>query len=121
MLSLPAFITLLITAIATATDVVRAAEYLKMSGLDAYFDKVISATMVKEGKPSPYVYQYACETLGLDPSVCIAVEDAPNGIKSAFSAGLRVIMVPDQSPMEDELKDMVEYCVECLDELCEVL
>lgn len=111
----------IITAIATATDVVRAAEYLKMSGLDAYFDKVISATMVKEGKPSPYVYQYACETLGLDPSVCIAVEDAPNGIKSAFSAGLRVIMVPDQSePTQDDLSRVVA-AVNSLDEICELI
>ena len=97
----------IITAIATATDIERASEYLKMTGLSGYFDKVISATMVPEGKPSPHVYRYACEQLGLNPSECVAVEDAPNGIRSAYSAGLNVIMVPDLTEPDDELKVML--------------
>ena len=97
----------IITAIATATDIERANEYLAMTGLSGYFDKVISATMVPEGKPSPHVYRYACEQLGLNPSECVAVEDAPNGIRSAYSAGLNVIMVPDLTEPDDELKVML--------------
>ena len=97
----------IITAIATATDIERANEYLAMTGLSGYFDKVISATMVPEGKPSPHVYRYACEQLGFDPSECVAVEDAPNGIRSAYAAGLNVIMVPDLTEPDDELKVML--------------
>ncbi len=41
------------TAIATATDPERTAKYLKLTGLEGYFDRLISATQVKEGKPSP--------------------------------------------------------------------
>jgi len=97
----------IITAIATATDIERATKYIKMAGLDGYFDKVLSATMVDEGKPSPKVYQFACRELSLKPEDCVAVEDAPNGIRSAFGAGLRVIMVPDQSEADEELMEMV--------------
>lgn len=111
----------IITAIATATDLERATQYLELTGLNGYFDKIISATMVKEGKPSPDVYLYACSQLGLRPSECVAVEDAPNGIRSAYRSGCHVIMVQDQSPMEEELKDMVEYCVDSLDEICDIL
>ena len=110
-----------ITAIATATDIERATQYMEMTELNGYFDKVISATMVKEGKPSPYVYLYACEQLGFKPEECIAVEDAPNGIKSAHDAGCKVIMVPDQSEPDEELLGMVSACVKSLDEICGLL
>ncbi len=109
------------TAIATATDIERAGQYMQMTGLEGYFDKVISATMVKEGKPSPYVYLYACEQLGLKPEECIAVEDAPNGIRSAYSAGCRVIMVPDQSGPDEELLSMVIACVDSLSDICKLI
>lgn len=105
------------TAIATATDVERATEYLKMTGLDGYFDRIISATMVDEGKPSPKVYAYACKELGLDPEDCIAVEDAPNGVRSAHGAGMRVIMVPDLSQPDEELTKLLYCKVDQLDEL----
>lgn len=105
------------TAIATATDIARASEYLKRTGLYSYFDKIISATMVDEGKPSPKVYQYACMELGLEPDECVAVEDAPNGIISASLAGLKVIMVPDQSDATKELMSKIDYKVGSLDEI----
>lgn len=107
----------IVTAIATATDLDRAEEYLKLVGLYGYFDKVISATMVDEGKPSPKVYQYASMELGFEPSECVAVEDAPNGIKSAYSAGLKVIMVPDQTEPEEDIMHMFYAKVESLDQI----
>jgi len=111
----------IVTAIATATDIERATQYMEMAGINGYFDKVISATMVKEGKPSPYVYEYACEQLGLKPEECVAVEDAPNGITSAYRAGCRVIMVPDQTGIDETLEQMVAVCVEQLDNICDYL
>lgn len=111
----------IITAIATATDITRATEYLDKTGLTNYFDKIISATMVKEGKPSPYVYMYACEALGFLPSECVAVEDAPNGVTSAFLAGLKVIMVPDQSAPTEEDLSKAYVCLDSLDEICEII
>lgn len=111
----------IITAIATATDIPRATEYMKMTGLDGYFDKVISATMVETGKPSPKVYEYACSELNLPPSQCVAVEDAPNGIKSAYGAGLNVIMVPDLTGPDEELKHMLSAKVDRLDEIIDLM
>lgn len=105
------------TAIATATDMERATRYLKKIGLEAYFDRIISATMVKEGKPSPDIYIYACGQLGLQPEECLAVEDSPNGITSAYRAGCRVIMVPDQTEPENELKELLTARVDTLSDL----
>ena len=56
---------------------------------------LICATMVERGKPAPDVYAYACHTLGVTPEECYAVEDSPNGVRSAHDAGCRVIMIPD--------------------------
>lgn len=108
----------IITAIATATDIERATSYLELVGLNGYFDKVISATMVDEGKPSPKVYAYACEQLGLSPKECVAVEDAPNGIRSAYNAGLNVVMVPDLTEPDEELKKMLTLRVDSLGDIC---
>ncbi len=105
------------TAVATATDLARATQSLSELNLLPYFDKVISAHMVKEGKPSPDVYLYACEQIGEKPENCIAVEDSPNGIRSAYRAGCNVIMVPDQTPPDEELKGMIHACVNTLDEI----
>ncbi len=92
------------TAIATATDEQRTKDYLQRIGLQNSFSEVISATMVKQGKPAPDIYLYACEKLGEKPGDVYAVEDAPNGILSASRAGCRVIMVPDQTPSDEELR-----------------
>lgn len=107
----------IITAIATATDMERATEYVERVGLTSYIDRIISATQVKEGKPSPMVYAYACECLGLTVDECIAVEDAPNGIKSAAGAGLRVIMVPDLTEPDEELRRLIFARVDSLDDI----
>lgn len=94
-------------AIATATDLERTTKYLEMTQISEYFTDIICATMVKCGKPAPDIYKYACEKLNKKPSECFAVEDAPNGVKSAYTAGLKVIFIPDQAPSDDSFKSMI--------------
>lgn len=108
-------------AIATATDMERTERYLKKVGLYEYFDKLISATMVKEGKPSPDIYLYACEQLNLPPDQCIAVEDSPNGVLSACRAGCRVVMVPDQTEPDERLRECLWACVDHLTDIEKIL
>lgn len=102
------------TAVATASDMERTERYLKMLGIYEYFDRLISATMVKEGKPSPDIYLYACEQMGRRPEECLAVEDSPNGVLSAYNAGCKVVLVPDQTPPEAFLRDKLFACVDGL-------
>lgn len=108
-------------AIATATDMERTNKYLKIVGLEGYFERLISATMVAEGKPSPDIYLYACEQLGLKPEECIAVEDSPNGCLSAYRAGCKVVMVPDQTEPDEELSKLLYARLDSLEELETVL
>ena len=83
------------TAVATATDPARTKDYLTGIGIYDKFDRIVCATMVENGKPKPDIYLYACEQIGEAPADCIAVEDSPNGVRSATDAGIRTVMVPD--------------------------
>lgn len=93
----------ILTALVTANDNKRAERYLKQIDLFDYFDKIICANMVKQGKPAPDIYAYACSELGLYPSETFAVEDSPNGVTSAYLAGCKVIMIPDLTQPDEEL------------------
>jgi DNA helicase-2/ATP-dependent DNA helicase PcrA len=107
-------------AIATATDLQRTEKYLAEVGLRQYFEYIICATMVERGKPAPDVYQYACEQVGVRPENAYAVEDSPNGVRSAHAAGCRVIMVPDQTQPDAELLGLIECKIDTLKELLEI-
>lgn len=108
-------------ALATATPVDRAAGHLKETGIYEYFDTIVSAAQVERGKPAPDVYLFACKQLGEQPENCIAVEDSPNGVNSACEAGLRVVMVPDQTEPDESLKGKLYACISSLEELGEML
>lgn len=108
-------------AVATATDLTRAGNYLKSVGLYEYFDNIISAHQVENGKPKPDVYLYAISQLKLQPYECIAVEDSPNGVISASDAGCRTIMVPDLTLPDEELKKRLYSVCETADCIIDIL
>ncbi|MEZ4670394.1 MAG: HAD family phosphatase [Anaerolineae bacterium] len=56
-----------------------------------------SAEVVPKGKPAPDVYLHAAEMLGISPSLCLALEDSPNGARAAVAAGMTCYAVPDLS------------------------
>lgn len=109
------------TAVATATDLQRTAKYMKLTGLEGYFDRLISATQVAEGKPSPDIYLFACKELGLKPEECLAVEDSPNGVMSAYRAGCKVVMVPDQTKPDQELLQCLYATADRLDAIYDMV
>lgn len=94
-------------ALATATPVDRAGRYLKSVELYSFFDQIVSAREVKRGKPAPDIYLCAAKRLGLDPKECIALEDSQNGIRSAFAAGCKTIMVPDLDRPTEEIMPLL--------------
>ncbi|HYZ46709.1 MAG TPA: HAD family hydrolase [Actinomycetota bacterium] len=56
-------------------------------------ERFVSADDVENGKPHPEAYLKGAEILGVSPEACVVVEDAPSGVSSARSAGMRVIAV----------------------------
>ena len=64
---------------------------LERTGIRKYFDALISGEDVTNGKPHPDIYLHAAKVLDVTPKDCVAIEDSPNGLKSAKSAGFFVI------------------------------
>lgn len=60
-------------------------------GIRHYFDPIVDASGVKNGKPSPEIYLKAARLLGMEPGNCLVFEDAIAGIRSARNAGMKVV------------------------------
>jgi sugar-phosphatase len=58
-------------------------------------DVLVPADEVALGKPAPDGYLRAAELLGVDPTTCLALEDAEPGVRSALDSGARVVVVGD--------------------------
>lgn len=99
------------TAVATSSGREYAKKVLKNAGLYKYFDGGVFGDMVSRAKPDPEIYLKACASIGVELSKCLALEDAPAGVRSAHAAGLRVIVVPDLvAPTEEILSLAYARC-----------
>jgi sugar-phosphatase len=58
----------------------------------------VTADDVQKGKPDPTPYLKGAALLGFDPEECLAIEDAPAGVKSARAAGIKVIGLTSTFP-----------------------
>ncbi|WP_203900393.1 HAD family hydrolase [Virgisporangium aliadipatigenens] len=59
-----------------------------------FFAAVVCGDDLPETKPHPAPYLRAAELIGARPAACVAIEDSPNGIRSALAAGCTVLGVP---------------------------
>jgi HAD superfamily hydrolase (TIGR01509 family) len=91
---------------------------LDLAGIADCFSATVSSEEVARGKPAPDVYLEAARRLGVEPERCAAVEDSDAGIRSAKSAGMRVVAAPNASyPPDDEALELADAVVGSLDEL----
>ncbi|MEM6504111.1 MAG: HAD-IA family hydrolase [Planctomycetota bacterium] len=80
-------------AIATGGKRRTAAQTIAQVDIGHLFSHVISADDVEHHKPHPETYLKAAEALGVDPTKCVAYEDADPGVASAREAGMQVVDV----------------------------
>jgi len=52
---------------------------------------LVTADDVANGKPHPEPYLKGAELLGVKPGDCLVIEDAPAGIQSARTGGMKVV------------------------------
>jgi len=81
--------------IGTGNTRVMVEEILEVLKLKDMFDFVQTSDNVQSGKPSPEIFQKACEGLGLSPSDVAVLEDSANGIRAAYHAGCLPLAVPN--------------------------
>lgn len=82
-------------AITSSSPPERIRAYLRPLGLYHRFRRICSGYQVPKGKPEPDIYLHGAHALGLRPEECLALEDSPAGILSAYRAGCLPVMIPD--------------------------
>lgn len=89
---------------------------LEAAGIRSYFEVVVSADDVKEGKPDPESYLRAVEELNrtgkrttpIHPEECLVIEDSRDGVRSAHTARMKCIAVATSYPaFELSIADLV--------------
>lgn len=83
---------LLPVAVVTSASAAIARHRLERAGLPEPLH-LVAADDVEHGKPHPEPYLTGAERLGLPAARCVAVEDAPDGARSALAAGATTIAV----------------------------
>ncbi len=104
-------------AIATSSSLAAVRQSLGPHSLVDRFHALITRDVQTRGKPHPEPFLRAAEALGVSPADCLALEDSHNGVRSASSAGMMTVMVPD---MLDPTEEMETLCVRIARDLHEV-
>ena len=66
----------------------------------ADYVRVVVATEHLPGKPEPHAFLEAAHQLGVDPTMCLAFEDAVSGVVAAARAGMLVGAVTTNNPAQ---------------------
>jgi HAD superfamily hydrolase (TIGR01509 family) len=73
---------------------------LHAADLTHSFDVVVCGDEVARPKPAPDIYLETARLLGVPPERTMALEDSPNGVRSARAAGMFVVGIPSFEGIE---------------------
>ena len=96
-------------AIATSGTLEKSRAVLNAVGIPYRKMVYINGNDVTHKKPDPELFLLAAERTGIDPSHCVVIEDAPNGIQAAKTAGAKCIAVTN-SASADKLQQADLIC-----------
>lgn len=100
------------TALASAGPIAGIKRMFAQTGLEPYFDSVISGETISRNKPDPQVYLESLAKLHVSADAALAIEDSPTGIAAAKNAQMRVWALQpheytlDQRPADYVASDM---------------
>ncbi len=104
------------TAVASSTNTQSVRSHMERAGFLPYFREIIGGDMVEHSKPRPDIYLMACARLQVEPQRAAAIEDSPNGIRSAHAAGMMPVMVPDMVEPAPEIEALLyRRCTDLLE------
>jgi beta-phosphoglucomutase len=108
------------------------ATILTTAGLLNYFQAIVSAEDVEQGKPEPEIFLKALAALNanvsisghIQPGDCVVIEDSKEGIRGARAAGIKCLAVTNSHPAEllgeadAVVKSLEEVTLPFLQQLC---
>lgn len=84
-------------ALASSSSAQLITTTLKALKLEKFFPLWHSAEGEPYGKPHPAVYLATCAKLGVQPHLCLAIEDSLNGVIAAKAARMSCVAVPEKA------------------------
>lgn len=94
---------------------------LSNAGVIDYFETITTGDMVVHSKPNGEIYKTACASLDLSVNECIAIEDSPNGVRSAAVADLRCVLIPDREKITEDVISLAWKVLMSLDEIAQAV
>jgi len=82
---------------------------LKHLNVSHFFDAVHSAEFERFGKPHPDVYLKTAESLGINPTKCLVIEDSLNGVISGKAAMMSVVCIPEKTHVPNPKLIVADY------------
>lgn len=76
--------------------------------INGFFEIIVSAQDVTNGKPNPEPYLLTAKKLEVKPKNCLVIEDSKNGVESAKSAGMYCIGIHNPLISQDLSKANIE-------------
>src|SRR5215469_11710325 len=105
-------------AVATSSVSGSARPFLERTGIQDFFDVIVTGDEVQRGKPHPDIYLRTAKKLGIAPQVCLVIEDALAGIAAAKAANMRVAAIPDKRFVDQrEYETQADYVLRNLSEI----
>ncbi|WP_111706984.1 HAD family hydrolase [Lutibacter citreus] len=92
--------TILPMSVGTGSTKLGAKQSLEITGMDTFFDIVITANDILNPKPHPETFLKCAELMDVEPKDCLVFEDGILGIQAAESVGMGVIDVNDYYKLE---------------------
>ena len=91
-------------ALATSSPRNYAETVFEVTGLNTFFDVVITGTEIERYKPDPQIFLKAADHLAIPPTKCVVFEDAHAGFIAARKAGMALVALPAPLTLADQQK-----------------
>lgn len=95
-------------------------KFLEKIDVLKYFDILVCGDMGLRSKPEPDIFLKCAELMHVEPQDCFVLEDSINGIKAAYAAGMKPVMIPDLLPPTQEIMPMLYSLKNSLTEAIEL-
>jgi sugar-phosphatase len=92
---------------AVVTSATRRLAEARLEAVGILPKTLVAADDVTRGKPDPEPYLLAARELGVDPSRCVVLEDAPAGLRAGRAAGMTTVALTTTHQAHELAADVV--------------
>ena len=105
-------------ALCSSADFIKIEANMKVAEIPlCWFDALISGNDAQRKKPFPDIFLMAAKQLKAEPSDCLVIEDALNGIQAAKAAGMHCAAVTTYFNREQLMEEKPEAIIDSLYEI----